>query len=209
MSNRSQKPPRRKLSILRAGLWAMVVCVAGLLVFLWTFGLENAERSLDAATEPYGTSFELVDQNGAPFTDADLRGTPSAVFFGFTHCPDICPTTLYELAGHKKALDEAGADLRVVFVTVDPERDTPDILAQYVGSLGTEVTALSGEPEAVRAMLDGWGIQHERVGEGENYTMDHTASVILLGSAGQFVGTIAYGENPDTAREKLQRLATL
>ena len=94
-------------------------------------------------------------------------------------------------------------------MTVDPERDTPEILGQYVANVGTQVTALSGEPDAVRAMLDGWGIHASRVGEGENYTMDHTASVVLLGSAGQFVGTISYGENPQTAREKLLRLARL
>ena len=209
MSDTGPKKPFRRRSILRAALWMMVALVGAIVLFFWTFGLERADRSIAAATEPYGTAFSLVDQTCAPITEGALRGTPTAIFFGFTHCPDICPTTLYELAGHKQALDEAGEELQVVFVTVDPERDTPEILAQYVGSLGAEVTAITGEPAAVEAMLDGWGIQHSKVGEGETYTMDHTASVLLLGSGGQFVGTIAYGENPDTAREKLQRLATL
>ncbi|WP_185985174.1 SCO family protein [Aureimonas mangrovi] len=209
MAKTNERGPRRPLAVLRAALWAMVVVVAAILLYLWTFGFQSVERSMTAATEPYGTPFTLIDQNGEPITEAALRGRPSAVFFGFTHCPDICPTTLYELAGHKQALEQEGQDLNVVFVTVDPERDTPEILGQYVGSMGTPITAITGEPAEVDAMLEGWGIQHEKVGEGDNYTMDHTASVILLGSAGQFVGTIPYGENPETAREALRRLATL
>lgn len=201
--------PRRKLPLVRAALWGMVIAVSGVLLYVWTFGVERADRSLSAATEPYGTAFSLVDQNGDAFTQDDLRGNPTAVFFGFTHCPDICPTTLYELAGHAQALAADGEDLDIVFVTVDPERDTPEILRQYVANVGADVTTLSGEPEAVRAMLDGWGVHASRVGDGDNYTMDHLASVLLLGSAGQFVGTIAYGENPETAREKLRRLVTL
>ncbi|MFD2237344.1 SCO family protein [Aureimonas populi] len=209
MSDTGTPSPRGRLPLVRIGLWTLVAVAALVLVFVWALGFNRTSGYESTATEPYGTPFSLVDQNGEPVTEASLRGEPTAIFFGFTHCPDVCPTTLYELAGHKQALDERGEALRVVFVTVDPERDTPDILAQYVGSLGVDVTALTGEPQAVRQMLDGWGIHYSRVGEGESYTMDHTASVILLGSAGQFVGTIAYGENPDTAREKLQRLATL
>lgn len=202
-------PPRRKLPIVRTALWAMVAVMAGILLYLWTFGIQSTDGRLDAATQPYGSDFTLVDQTGETFTQDDLRGAPTALFFGFTHCPDICPTTLYELAGHRQALQAEGEDIQIVFVTVDPERDTPEILGQYVANVGTQVTALSGEPDAVRAMLVGWGIHASRVGEGENYTMDHTASVVLLGSAGQFVGTISYGENPQTAREKLLRLARL
>jgi protein SCO1 len=202
-------PSRSRLPLVRSALWGLVLIVSAVLLYVWVFGVGRIDGSYTAATEPYGTDFALVDQTGAAFTQDDLRGHPTAIFFGFTHCPDICPTTLYELAGHREALQEEGKDIEVVFVTVDPERDTPEILSQYVGSLGTEVTALSGEPEAVRSMLEGWGIHSRRVGEGDNYTMDHTASVILLGAAGQFVGTIAYGENPQTAREKLERLVTL
>lgn len=203
------KEPKKRRPILRTALWSMVALVGAILVGVWAIGLDRTTQMAASATEPYGTPFSLVDQDNQPFTQDDLRGGAAAVFFGFTHCPDICPTTLYELAGHKKALQQEGRDFKIVFVTVDPARDTPEILQQYVSSLGTEVTALSGPQDAVDAMLDGWGIHHQRVGEGDNYTMDHTASVLLLGSAGQFVGTLAYGENPGTAREKLERLVTL
>ena len=201
--------PKKRPPVLRTALWSLVALVIAVLVGVWAIGLDRTGEFVANATEPYGTPFALVDQNDQPFTQNDLRGAASAVFFGFTHCPDICPTTLYELAGHKKALQEEGRDFQIVFVTVDPARDTPEILQQYVSSLGTDVTALSGPQAAVESMLEGWGIHHQRVGDGDNYTMDHIASVLLLGSAGQFIGTLAYGENPDTVREKLERLVTL
>ena len=160
----------------------------------------------EVTEQAYGAPFQLTDQSGAPTTEAVLRGRPNALFFGFTHCPDVCPTTLYELAGYQKALKAEGRDLGIVFVTVDPERDTPDILRTYVGSLAGDVTALTGDPAQVEAMLKGFGIYAKKVPQAEGYTMDHTASVLLLDRDGSFKGTIAYGENPDTAKAKLERL---
>lgn len=196
----------RGITIVRIGLWAMVALFGGAAAALYFVYDGKPPVSEEAA---YGTPFALIDQNGAPITESSLEGKPSAIFFGFTHCPDICPTTLAELGAQQKALEAEGKALNVVFVTVDPERDTAAILKDYVGAVSPGITAITGEPAKVAAMLDGWGIQHKKVGEGADYTMDHTASTILLDSAGRFVGTIAYGENPKTAKDKLDRLATL
>lgn len=201
-------PRRRRVPALRIALWFLVAAVLSLLVLVWVFGRQEAETVLGAA-EPYGVPFALVNQNGAPVTEAAVRGRPTALFFGFTHCPDVCPTTLYELAGYQKALKAEGHDLNIVFVSVDPERDTPDILKTYVGALSPDITAITGQPDQVAAMLKGYGAYSKKVPQGDDYTMDHTASVIMLDKSGRFVGTIAYGENPDTARAKLERLATL
>ncbi|WP_062227810.1 SCO family protein [Aureimonas frigidaquae] len=208
MSNEPTNTPRRRRASLRIALWVLVALVAALLVLVWAVGLRQFRTAEDVA-EPYGVPFQLVDQDNAPVTESILRGGATALFFGFTHCPDVCPTTLYELAGFQKQLADEGKSLNVVFVTVDPARDTPDVLKTYVAAFGPGITGVTGTPEAVNQMLDGFGVHHERVQTGDGYTMDHTASVILLGSAGQFVGTIAYQENSDTALEKLDRLTTL
>jgi protein SCO1/2 len=158
--------------------------------------------------EAYGAPFTLVDHNGAEFTEAALRGHPSALFFGFTHCPEICPTTLYEMDGWLKKLGDDGKDVGAFFVSIDPARDTPEVLKLYVGSVSDRVVGITGEPEKVGQMAKDFGIFVRKVPlDGDDYTMDHTASVLLLDRNGAFAGTISYGENPDTAIEKLRRLA--
>lgn len=156
----------------------------------------------------YGEPFTLIDQNGDEITEAAFRGAPSAVFFGFTHCPEVCPTTLFELDGWLATLGDEGKDIRAYFVTIDPERDPPEIVGTYVGNVSDRITGISGEPDKVYAMAKSFGIYWRKVDlDGGDYTMDHTASILLLDRDGDFAGTIAYGENPDNAVAKLKRLA--
>lgn len=197
-------PRRRRTSVLRLALWFLVAAILALIVLVWVFGRQETAVVRNAAA--YGTPFQLVNQNGEPVTEAVLRGRPTALFFGFTHCPDVCPTTLYELAGYQSALKAEGRDLNIVFVTVDPERDTPEILKTYVGSLSPDITAVTGEPALVQKMLEGFGAYARKVPQGDGYTMDHIASVILLDRTGDFKDTIAYGEAPAAAKAKLERL---
>ncbi len=182
------------------GILVLMVAGIGFMTFEW-YRLRNSG-------EPYGAPFTLVDQTGAPITETAFRGHPSAVFFGFTHCPEVCPTTLFELDGWLKKLGEQGKDLRAYFVSVDPERDTAEIMNSYVGNVSDRITGITGEPDKVHAMAKAFGIYWRKVDlDGGDYTMDHTASVILLDGKGSFAGTIAYGEKPDTALTKLRRLA--
>ena len=156
----------------------------------------------------YGDPFSLVDQDGNPVTEAAFRGHPSAVFFGFTHCPEVCPTTLFEMDGWLKTLGEDGKNIRAYFVSVDPERDTPEIMKSYVGNVSDRIIGLTGAPDKVAAMAKSFGIYSKKVPlEDGDYTMDHTASVLLLEPSGDFFGTIAYEENPEAAIAKLKRLA--
>lgn len=158
--------------------------------------------------EPYGEPFTLVDQNGAEITEAAFRGHPSAIFFGFTHCPEICPTTLFEMDGWLKQIGDEGKDIRAYFVSIDPERDTADILKNYVSNVSQRIVGITGEPDKVHEMAKAYGIYFKKVEtEGGDYTMDHTASVLLLNAKGEFAGTIAYGESPQAAVAKLKRLA--
>lgn len=140
-----------------------------------------------AAPDP----FDLVRDDGAPFTLADFRGHWTIVFFGYTHCPDICPATLGELIG---ALTER-PDLRIAFITVDPERDTPAFMAEWTRYLPDGLVGVTGSPLAIRAAADLYGVQYARVDadSGKDYSMSHTAYQYLIDPAGQLVLTWVFG----------------
>ena len=156
---------------------------------------------------PLGGAFNLLDHKGQPITEAVFREKPSAVLFGFTHCPDVCPTTLMEMAGWAAALGADGDRMRFVFVTVDPERDTPEVLAEYLPAFSDRIIGITGEPEKVHAMVKDHKVFSRKAPiEGGDYAMNHTASVLLLDETGSLVGTIARGENRDAAIAKLKNL---
>lgn len=132
-------------------------------------------------------SFQLTDHLGRPFTARELQGKPSLVFFGFTHCPDVCPTTLVKLAQVKKVAAIAG--LQVLFVSVDPERDTPTAMGLYVHAFDPDFIGLTGDPKAIRDLTAKFGIAVRRVElPGGDYTMDHSAAVFLLDTHGRIAG---------------------
>ncbi|SIQ20323.1 protein SCO1/2 [Rhizobium sp. RU20A] len=193
---------------LRIILWTVAALMAGLLGWL-TFELTANRQDLTA--KAFGVPFTLTDQTGKPITEAAFRGKPTALFFGFTHCPEVCPTTLFELNGLLNKVDPDGTKLQAYFVTIDPERDTPEILGQYVSNVSKRITGISGEPDKVLEMAKGFRVYYRKVPVDEkdpngDYTMDHTASVFLLDKDGDFKGTIAYQENSDTAEQKLKNL---
>lgn len=184
-----------------AGIVVIMAVASAWFVFEW-----QRERTVAQA---FGAPFELVDHNGEQITEAAFRGAPSVIFFGFTHCPEVCPTTLFELDGWLDQLGPEGEAINAYFVSIDPERDTPEILGTYVGNVSDRVTGITGDADKVAEMAKAYAIYVKRIElEGGDYTMDHTASILMLNAQGDFVGTIAYGENPDTAVAKLQRLAT-
>ncbi|GAA4116717.1 SCO family protein [Aminobacter aganoensis] len=183
-----------------AGILILMAAGVGWLTFDWYSSRNSAQA--------FGAPFVLVDQKGGEITEAAFRGQPSAVFFGFTHCPEVCPTTLFELDGLLKQMGDEGKNIRAYFVSVDPERDTPEVMNTYVTNVSDRITGITGSPDKIAAMTKSFGIYSKKVEtEGGDYTMDHTASVLLLDSKGDFFGTIAYEEKPETALAKLKRLA--
>ena len=133
------------------------------------------------------------------------------VFFGFTHCPDVCPTTLFEMDDWLRKVDPDGNLVNAYFVTVDPERDDHEILGRYVSNVSDRIVGITGDPQEIRQMAKGFNIYFKRVPTDNSdpdgdYVMDHTASVFLLNDGGRFKGTISYGENPDVAIRKLENL---
>ena len=197
----------------RIALWLAVALVLfGLgAVGIGLYATRNGGSEATASTgEPgvrLGGAFQLVDQTGAPVTEAIFREKPSATLFGFTHCPDVCPTALMEMTAWAEALGGDAENLRFVFVTVDPERDTPEIMENYISAFSDRIVGVTGEPEAVQDMLADYKIYSRKVPlEGGDYTMDHTASVILQDADGNFVGTISGSAPRETAVAKLERL---
>ncbi|HLP67188.1 MAG TPA: SCO family protein [Rhizobium sp.] len=196
------------MKTLRIILWGGVLVFAGLLGWL-TFQVTQSKEQI--AEAPFGVPFELVDQTGNPITEQAFRGKPTALFFGFTHCPEICPTTLFELNGWLEKVDPDGTRMQAYFVTVDPERDTPELLNNYISNVTKRVIGIAGSPEKVAEVIKGFRVYAKKVPLDEkdpngDYTMDHTASVFLLDAEGRFKGTISYGENPDVAVQKLENL---
>ncbi len=155
-----------------------------------------------------GGPFTLVDQNGRTFTDRDLRGRPAALFFGFTTCPEVCPTTLARWSSALKALGPDGDRLRLVFVSVDPERDTPAVLKRYLSDFDPRIVGLTGAPAAVAKTLAAYHVYAHKVPlDGGGYTMDHTAATYLFDRDGGFQGLVGYQEPPDAQTAKLKALA--
>jgi len=168
-----------------------------------------ATHQVTAPSDPtkIGGSFTLVDHHGNQVTERNYLGKPTLVFFGFTFCPDICPTTLYELSNVLGELKEDAAKLNVLFITVDPERDTPEHLALYLSSFDPRIIGLSGTSDHVAEAMKAYQIyaRKQPLKDG-GYTMDHTASVFMMDAQGKYAGTISHRDPASVMRGKIRRL---
>lgn len=189
--------------LVKLAVYALIAANAIALLWFW---LGAPWLAAQAEAKIGQGDYELAGTDGSNFTSDTLSGTPSAVFFGFTHCPEVCPTTMGDIATWKEELGDAAKDLRVFFVTVDPERDTAEVLDDYV-SWVPDVTGVTGSPEQIDAAIHAFGVVARKVPlEGDDYTMDHSASVRLFDGSGRYVGSIAYQEDPAEAMRKLREL---
>ena len=197
-------PQTRKIISITSGTLAFLI--AALLIGFWSNKL--AERTVTAPfPEIRTTAFNLPSTTGGTISNKDLIGKPTALFFGFTHCPEICPATLYTIAQMTDSIGEKGDDIQIVFATVDPERDTIPILQDYIGAIDEDTIGLSGTPAQMADLARGFGIYAQKIMlEDDDYTMDHTATVFLYDAEGRISGTIAWGEPEDFALAKLKNL---
>ena len=195
---------------LRMLLWgAVLVALAGL-AFLLTRPQRAPVNSstTELPLSSIGGPFTLVGADGKPFASSQLEGKPFAVFFGFTHCPDVCPTTLARLAKLRRALGRGDEAFNIVFVTVDPERDGPAEVGAYAGLFGTPVIGLTGSREQIDRVKQQYAVAAMKAPlPGGDYGVDHTASIFLMNRNGQFVATIAPEESDAVALAKLKRIA--
>lgn len=194
----------KSLRTFRIILWGLVIVVALGATALYLF--RPPARPLGVT----GQQFALASTAGGTFTQDDLRGTPSLVFFGYTFCPDVCPTTLAETTAWRSALGLTPDDLRIIFVTVDPARDTLDVVKGYVEGFDPSIIGLVGDEEQTQAVKAAFGAFGERAegfaADDPYYLVDHTALTFLIGADGSFEGTVAYEEAQDAAIAKVKRL---
>ena len=191
----------------RSLILPLAVFLAGLSVLIVTMILLlQPQQQQNAGRVPIGGPFRLTSHEGKPFTDADLKGKPFAVFFGFTHCPEVCPTTLYDLTQDLEALGKDSDKMRVAFITVDPAQDTPELMKTYLSSFDPRIVGLTGTDDEIAAVAKAYKIYYRKVPTDSDYTMDHSATIFLMDSKGDFYGTSNFQETAETRRSKLKQL---
>jgi protein SCO1 len=191
----------------RAGLTALAALAGTALLSACRRGGDSF-RSTDLTGASYGKSLELVDHTGRPRTLEDFRGKVVVVFFGFTQCPDICPTTMLTFANARKRLGAKADDVQVLFVTLDPERDSPEVLAQYVPAFDPTFLGLRGDAEATARAAREFKVFYERVPgrQGGAYTVDHTAASYVIDRQGQLRLYVRHSQSVDDVEADLRRL---
>lgn len=197
------------LKYIRWAAWpavAIIAIAAGLATLGITPGSVNpGSLPLSASI---GGPFNLQGPDGRRYTDKDFLGKPFAVFFGFTNCPDVCPTTMLELSNRMQELGPDADKLRLVFISVDPEQDTAEHLKKYVSNFDPRIVGLTGTATEIADVAKKYRAVYRKVPTSSGYTMDHTATVFLMDKNGKFAGTLAYQENGETQLAKLRRLVT-
>ncbi len=190
----------RLLIIAAAFLAGLGVCLGAIVT------LSGTSSRITPQVAGIGGSFTLIDQDGRTVSDADLRGRPFLVFFGFTNCPDVCPTTLFEVSEVLRALGPQADGMRAFFITVDPERDTPPVLKDYLSSFDPHLSGLTGDPAAIAAVAKAYRVYYKKVPLDQGgYTMDHTAVVYLMDKNGRFVSPFNLKRTTQAAAADLRR----
>jgi protein SCO1/2 len=174
----------------------------GLLVVLW---LAGGFRGVTAPAS-IGGPFRLTDQAGQTVTEKSLQGRPSLIFFGYTHCPDVCPTSLFEMSEVLRAMGKDADRVNALFITVDPERDTPAVMKNYLSSFDPHLKGLTGAPDAVAKVLSEYRVYARKIPlKDGDYTMDHTALIYLMDRDGHFVAPFNLKQTPEAAAADLKR----
>jgi protein SCO1/2 len=175
--------------------------VVGLVLVLWVMG------GLRHVTAPaaIGGPFQLTDQTGQTVTDKSMQGRPSLIFFGFTHCPDVCPTTLFEISEVLKAMGKDADRVNAYYISVDPERDTQTAMKEYLSSFDPRLKGLTGNTEEIAKVLSEYRVYAKKVPlKDGDYTMDHTALIYLMDRDGKFVSPFNINRKPDDAASDLK-----
>jgi protein SCO1/2 len=189
------------------GLMLLAAFFAGAAFFVGVFQIirlrsAQPEAPLAAAI---GGPFRLTDQDGRTVTEQDFKGRPFLVFFGFTHCPDVCPTTLFDVSEVMRSLGSDADRVRAVFITVDPERDTQDALKDYLSSFDPHLSGLTGDPAAIATVAKEYRVYYKKVPLDQGgYTLDHTAIVYLMDKNGHFVSPFSLKRSPAAAAADLR-----
>ena len=195
-------PARHVVLMTMAGVCGFVIAAVAIFA-----GISRFEQNRATPAGQIGGPFTLVDDAGAPVTEATLAGKPYAIYFGFTYCPEICPTTLLDLSRWIAKLGPDADKLNYVFVSIDPERDTPQLMRTYLSSFDKHIRGFTGSPEQIVKVARDYRVYYKRVPTNDGgYVMDHSTIIYLMGPDGKFVSMIAYQENDVSALAKLRKL---
>jgi protein SCO1 len=167
---------------------------------------DNVDTYTGTAIEPPQTlsDFQLTDQHGETFSLSDVRGKVALLFFGFTHCPDYCPTTLLEYRSIYNQLGEEANDVAFLFITIDPERDTSEVLAEFISNFNESFIALTGSPDQISTVADEYSVMYERRDVGASYTMDHTVAMFMIDQQGRLVRRFSFGTETAVVAEQIR-----
>ena len=180
-----------------------------ILIPIYSFVVSYFKSASSLSLKSTLTEVHLFSHHGKIINVKDFKDTPTLLFFGFTHCPEVCPTTLSNLLNNIELLEKNKKNYRVLFVTLDPERDTINILNDYLQNFNSSVIGLTGELNEINKFAKNWNIYWEKVSEGDDYTINHTTTVFMINKNGNFAGTIAWGESDKSIKLKLQKLLNL
>lgn len=182
---------------------SLVILVGSGLIGLAVLGLGLKTRE---APRPSGP-FNLIEaKTKSPFTEQDLRGKPTAIFFGFTSCPDVCPTALVTAGRWLAGLGPDAEKIRFVFVTIDPERDSPEKMAEYLSAFDARIVGLSGSRDQIERITGRFGVVANKVPAGDSYNFEHTSLILLLDGSGTLVDSVDFEDREEKALEKLRAL---
>ena len=192
-----------KIILISTIIVSFVIILIATFIFAENLSRKNSPKNISDVIK----SINLIDQNGKKFSKESLNEKPSLLFFGFTHCPEICPTTLTQLSSVTENLVFPINLTNIIFVTLDPKRDTQDHLKDYIQYFNKNVIAITGKIDEIKSLADNWNVFFETIGSlKDNYNLNHTATVFMLDRKGVFRGTIAWGENEEFIIEKITNL---
>jgi len=195
-------PARHVVLMTMAGVCGFAVAAVAIFA-----GISRVEQNRGAPATQIGGPFTLIDDAGVPVTEAALAGKPSAIYFGYTYCPEICPTTLLDLSRWIAKLGPDADKLNYVFVSIDPERDTPQLMHTYLSSFDKHIRGFTGTPEQVATIAKEYRVYYKKIPTQDgSYVMDHSSIIYLMAANRKFVSTIAYQENDAAALAKLRNL---
>lgn len=176
--------------------------VVGLLIMFWAMG----GVSKVAQPAAIGGPFQLTDQNGKAVTDKSLKGKPTLIFFGYTHCPDVCPTSLFEISEVLRVMGKDADKVNAIFISVDPERDTQAAMKDYLSSFDPHLQGLSGDPAETAKVITSYRVYAKKIPTKDgDYTMDHTALIYLMDREGRFVSPFNLKRTPEEAAADLKK----
>ena len=190
---------------LKTSIIILAGCFGIFLFIMLPIILSIQDKKEDNVASYTGSSFTLTDVNNNPITEKSFQGPATALFFGFTHCPDICPMTLNKLNIISEQLKKENKSLKVFFISIDPERDTPEVMRDYLSSFGDQFIGITGEPEKIFKLSQSWSIVSQKIfSENGEYTVNHSSPVILL-KDGKYVATIRQQNDIKKSLKKIKK----